>query len=179
MRRIYILFVLCFISLHSLHAREFPQGSIFSSHIFIGGGFGMSFGSVSYIEAAPLIGYQITERLSGGASLLYRYKNDKRFNPNLKTSDYGASAFGRFLVHRPFVLHAEYEYLSYEFVNADLSTTRTGFNSFLGGGGITQPIGGRAALFVLGLYNFTYSSTSVNTPYNDPWMFRVGITYGF
>jgi hypothetical protein len=58
---------------------------------------------------------------------------------------------------------------------------RQGYNSVLGGGGFFQPVGKRAGVFVMALYNFTYKAASPNQvlPYNSPLVIRAGITAGF
>jgi hypothetical protein len=150
-----------------------------SSRIWVGGGIGLSFGTVDYVEVAPLIGYSATDKISIGGSVIYRYRKDGRFEPSVSTTDYGGSLFGRYQVTLPAFVHAEYEYLNYEFVRSDLSTGRDTYNSVLVGPGFSQSVGARASFFVLALYNLTYDSNDLRSPYTDPWVFRVGVGFGF
>ena len=146
---------------------------------WFGGGIGLQFGTVDYIEVAPLVGYNATEELSIGGGLLYRYRKDGRYSPSLKTNDYGANLFARYQVGGPVFLQAEYEYLSYEFAFVDGSTDRDEFDSVLAGAGFSQAAGGRANAYLLVLYNFSYDSNDFRTPYDEPWVYRVGVAFGF
>lgn len=146
---------------------------------FFGGGLGLGFGDVTFVEVSPLVGYRVNDRLSVGGSLLYRYRNDDRYGRDLSTNDYGASVFGRYAVTGPFFLQGEIEQLSFEYYRSDLTKTRTDATSVFGGGGIAQPLGRNASLFALALYNFSYSGYGFPAPYASPWIFRVGVAVGF
>jgi hypothetical protein len=114
-----------------------------------------------------------------GLSLLWRWRQDDRYAEEIDTTDYGGSLFGRVSVSRPLFFQAEYEYLSYEFIATGFQTARDGTSSVLAGGGIEYPLGGRAFFQVLTLYNFSYDEGDAFSPYDDPWVFRVGVTFGF
>jgi len=150
-----------------------------SERWFYGGGIGVGFGDVTYLQVQPLIGYQVNDRLSVGGSLIYRYADDSRYSPSVKTSDYGASLFTRYTVVGPFFLQAEYEYLNYEVLFSDRSTDRKNANSFFAGGGVSQPLNAHVSLFATVLYNLTYSSYDEPGPYSSPWVFRIGVSAGF
>jgi hypothetical protein len=53
----------------------------------------------------------------------------------------------------------------------------------MAGGGVAQPIGRNAAFFMTILYNFSYQNFNnigvFRSPYNSPWVFRIGIAAGF
>jgi len=154
---------------------EMEEKADWKERIFTGGGFGMAFSSYQdYISVSPLVGYKITPKLAAGIQVQYRYTNYKTYK--FKANDYGISPFIRYNVYPPFFLHAEYEYLNYQFGE----NIRKNFNSVLAGGGIFQPIGRRAGFYALALYNFSYSaSSSYLTPYDSPLVLRAGITAGF
>jgi hypothetical protein len=145
---------------------------------WVGGGIGLGFGDATYVSVEPIVGYSVTPQLGLGGRLIYRYRDDERYSPSLSTSDYGASLFGRYHVTRPLFLQVEYEYLSYEYGFVDGTTARDDFDSVLGGAGVSQPLGGHASFFVLALYNFSYSDDEPS-PYDDPWIVRVGVGFGF
>jgi hypothetical protein len=149
-----------------------------SDNLFFGGGIGLAFGDVTYIELAPLLGYRVAPQASVGASLIYRYRNDDRYRESFSTSDYGGSLFGRYHVYQPLFVHAEIEYLSYEYVRLDFSTERDNFTSYFLGAGVDFPIGPRSSMFLLGLYNFAYDSGEPS-PYDSPWVIRFGVGVGF
>jgi hypothetical protein len=146
---------------------------------FFGGGIGLGFGDVDWIELYPLIGYRVNRQLSLGGGVSYRYLNDDRFAGAPSTTDYGSNLFARYHLTPQWFLEADYEYLSHEFVRFDLSTGRDSFNTLLGGFGYSQPLGGRASIFVLALYDFTHDDNDPYYPYTDPWIVRGGIAAGF
>jgi len=146
---------------------------------FGGGGIGLGFGSVDWVDISGLVGYRITPRLSTGIRATYRSREDGRFSRDVSTTDYGASLFGRFRVGGPFYAQLEYEHLSYEFIRPDLTTVRDEFNSVLVGGGLAHPLSPRVGLFATGLYNLSYEDDELRSPYDSPWIFRAGISFSF
>jgi len=151
-----------------------------ADRMWFGGGVGLAFGGNSdYVEVAPVLGFSATEKVSVGIALLYRYRNDKRYAEDISTNDYGGSVFARYRITRPVFLHAEYEYLSYEFPTFGGSSERDNFDSWLAGVGFSQPIGGRASFFLLGLYNFSYDEDDLRSPYAEPWVLRAGVVWRF
>jgi hypothetical protein len=156
------------------------QSITFSSdRWFYGGGVGVSFGDITYVEVSPLLGYRVDDRLSVGGSLIFRYRDDDRFSPSVNTSDYGGGLFARYTVVAPFFLQAEYEYLNYEVLRPDRSTERMNANSVFAGGGVTHPLNRNVSLFATVLYNLTYSSYDEPGPYSSPWVVRFGVSAGF
>ena len=160
----------------------------FMDKVFIGGGIGAGFGDFTFINVAPIIGYSITPKLSAGVRLTYQYRTFDYYYTNGKKetfqgNDYGVGFFGRQMLFGPIFLQAEYEYLNYDALSYDGTQSRRIFNSFMAGGGISQPVGGKAFFFLTVLYNFSYdndnSNNSFSSPYNSPWVVRVGITAGF
>jgi hypothetical protein len=156
-------------------------GTPVKDRIVTGGGMGLGFGSVQdYISVSPSIGYMFTRKLIGGLNLSYMYTNYKYFKPSLKLHTYGIGPFARYIVYKTIFVQAEYEYLNYQFPVSATETTRQGFDSFMAGGGVIQPLGQRAALYFMALYNFSYQQAKPGTfsPYNSPWVIRAGINIG-
>lgn len=155
----------------------------FMDRFYTGGGLGGGFSSsVDWFSISPIVGYKLSQRVAPGISLMYRYSNYKTYNPHLSTSDFGVSPFVRVSVFGPFFLHAEYEYLNYEYPTPTVANPyesfRQTYSSFLAGGGIFQPISRYAGFYATVLYNFSYQTTGYS-PYTSPVIFRVGITAGF
>lgn len=172
--------VALFALLAAITTDAWSQASLSSSsgRVFYGGGVGVGFGDVTYINISPFVGYRVDERLAVGAGLIYRHRNDDRFGREISTNDYGANLFARYTVVGPFFVHGEVEQLSYEYVRANLTTTRTDATSFFGGGGVSKAIGSNTSIYAAALYNFSYGSQSPS-PYSSPWVFRFGIGVGF
>lgn len=152
-----------------------PPGS---NNWFFGGGVGLGFGDVDYLELAPMGGLWLSPKASVGASLIYRYRRDSRPEDTISTSDYGGSVFGRYIVWNPLFLQAEVEYLNYEYLQFDLTTDRKGYTSVLLGGGAATPMGRNASAFATILYNVAYDSDDPG-PYGSPWIVRFGFGFGF
>lgn len=150
-----------------------------SSDVFYGGGIGLSFGTIDYIEIAPMIGLQVTDRFSTGINLLYRYRDDSRYSPSLSTNDYGGGVFARYRFLPNLFAQTEYEYLNFEYYNFGGNKDSDDYSSFLVGGGLSQPVGHNVALNAIVLYNFSYSDSDFSRPYDSPWVVRVGISAGF
>ena len=145
---------------------------------WFGGGIGLGFGDFTFVTIEPIVGYNATDRLSVGGGLIFRYRTDDRFSPSFDSTDYGGSGFSRFRVVKPLFLQAEYQYLSYEFVRPGGTTDRDGYNSLLGGAGYSRSLGHRTSFFTTLLYNFLYDDNELS-PYDDPWIIRVGVGFSF
>ncbi len=161
---------------------ELPEKPKFRDRIFVGGGLGsvgLSSNIVSF-SVYPLVGVQITPRLSTGAQFTYRFAKYKYTSyPDITTNDYGINPFVRFKIFQTVFLQAEYEYLNYQIPDPTppIETYRSTFSSYMAGGGFFQPIGRRAGIFFVALYNFAYDQ--VNSPYASPLVIRAGVTAGF
>ena len=158
-------------------------GVPWKERIVTGGGLGLSFGSnQDFISLSPIIGYAFTKKFVAGTGLTYQYTKYKDVYPgkDVTTNNFGVNPFARYTVFRGIFLHAEYEYLNYEGILPNLETQRMNFDSFMAGGGVLQPIGDRAALFFMALYNFSYRDPNPGEflPYASPWVIRAGINVG-
>jgi hypothetical protein len=149
-----------------------------ADRVWFGGGIGLAFGDVDYVSVEPMVGVRVAPKVSVGGRLVYRYRKDDRYADDLSTSDYGGSLFARYRVGGPLFVQGEYERLSYEY-RVSGGTERDDFDGLFGGVGISQPLGGRASFFAVGLYNFSYDSGTRESPYSEPWVFRAGVGFGF
>ncbi|MDX2443158.1 MAG: hypothetical protein QNK30_05110 [Bacteroidales bacterium] len=159
-----------------------------SQHKFIFGGFfSFQFGSVTNIVVSPIVGYRVFPRLTVGVGFKYEYLKDKYYN--FDTHVYGVQLYSRFYIIKELsdilpggvrlglFAHVEWEALSLEREWFDVTCPtcpgRFWLNSFLVGGGIRQPIGGRAGVYFVVLWNL---NETINTIYSNP-IFRVGFTF--
>lgn len=174
----FFMLTLLFVQSYAQSANEITERSSFMDRVYTGGGLGMSFGSgISYVQLSPLVGYRVTNEFSAGTAISYRYTKYKVLD--VSTNDYGINPFARYNVYDPFFLQAEIEYLNYERVRFDKTTFRDNFTSFLIGGGISQPLGGKAFFNVTVLYNLSYVPSDLTDPYDSPLVVRAGISLGF
>lgn len=147
--------------------------------IVTGGGLGLGFGSnQDFISISPVIGYALTRKLIAGSGFTFRYTNYKV--ADVRLIDYAINPFVRYTFYRGIFAQTEFEYLNYEVPITQRESERRNFNSFMAGGGIVQPVGDKAALFVMILYNFSYRNPGpgVYTPYDSPLVIRAGINIG-
>lgn len=156
------------------------KGVPFQERIVTGGGFGLGFGNVQdFVSVSPILGYAVTRKFLVGSGFTYRYTKYKLVRPNVSFNDYSINPFARYTIYRGIFAQAEFEHLNYEYLVGPGETQRKGFNSFMAGGGFIQPLGNKAAFFVMALYNFSYTaSDAFYTPYQSPWVIRAGVNIG-
>lgn len=151
---------------------------------FFGGNLGLQFGSATYIDISPLVGYKITPKLHAGVGVTYIYYKvkDTYYNYAYETSIYGGRVFGRYYILDNLFAHTEVEVLNMEVPEANIVSgtnsydyVRTNITSVMVGGGYAQPIGSNAAITLMVLWNLTEQQYS---PYTNP-IFRVGFSLGF
>lgn len=152
----------------------------FSQRLVFGGDIGLSFGSITYIKVAPVIGYRVTDRLTTGLGPIYIYEKYKNYD--LQTSTYGGKVVVSFTLIKGsggsgimglgnIVAHAENEvvnveplyynpYLVYYFFG-----NRIWIDNLLLGGGLTQSLGGSFGISVFILWDVTKNEYS---PYSNP-----------
>lgn len=158
---------------------ELSKNSDWKDRIFVGGNLGLQFGTITNIEVSPLVGYRITNNFSAGLGVSYIYYKVKFDNgTEFKTDIYGGRIFARRLITEQFFLHGEYESLNLEFYNInDGSFNREWVSGLFLGGGYFMPISRNAGFSAMALYNVIYDD--LKSPYNSPWVIRVGFSVGF
>ncbi len=172
-----VIFLTVILYSATIIAQENPQPKMkspMSSRIFIGGGLGLQFGTVTLVDVSPLIGYWFTEKLAGGLGFTYQYYQDKRYIPEYSTSIFGISVFGRYYVFRDVFAHAEYEWLNYEANSFIDDSGRINLNNILLGGGYRQWIGPNSFMAIELLWNV---NESVYSLYQNP-IIRIGFGFG-
>jgi len=151
-----------------------PKSSI-KDRLFFGGGVGASFGTVDYVEIAPMLGFRVVPRVDLGLQPFYRWTSSSSGS----TNDYGARVFARVRIVSSFFGEADYQYTSYEYPIYGGGTTRSTHNAFLAGAGYTVSLGHSAGLYFSALYDFTYQGNDPYRPYDSPVQLQVGVAVGF
>jgi hypothetical protein len=147
------------------------------SKVFYGGTVGFTFGDYFRISVQPMVGYSFSPKLSGGVKATYEYINDSRGNTDVTWHNFGGSVFGRYRFIPQAYLHAEFAYMSYEFSLPNGDSDRDWVPFLLLGGGIVQPVGGNASVFVEVLFDVLQDNGS---PYEDWTPFvSAGVAVGF
>lgn len=142
-----------------------------NERIYFGGNLGLQFGAVTFIDASPLVGYKFTDDFSAGIGLTYIYIQSKNYY-YYTTNIYGGRVFARYNILENLFLYGEVEKLNGEW--SPLHNGRFYVTSILAGAGYRQPIGDRASMNLIALWNFNESAYS---PYTNP-VIRGGITFG-
>ena len=176
---LFSLFIIFSVTLnhHSFAQKYVDEDSGFIDRLYFGGNFGLQFGNFTHIEASPIVGYMINDKLSAGVGVVYQYfrvRGSNQFN-DYETNIYGGKLFGRYNFSQQLFGYTEYENISLEFRSsqtADLS--RIWVPAFFIGGGYFQPIGNRAGFTIMALYNLLHNPA--RSPYNSPFVLRVGFT---
>jgi hypothetical protein len=160
----------------------------FADRLVYGGDIGLSFGTITYIKLAPVVGYRLTSRLTAGIGPIYIYEKYKRYN--LETSTYGGKAILSFTVFKgsggklnlglgDIVLHAENEIVNVEplyyyfYLNEYAFGDRLWIDNLLLGGGFIQRIAGRFSVSAFILWDVTRNDFS---PYDNP-VFKLGFNF--
>jgi hypothetical protein len=144
---------------------------------YVGGNVGLAFGDpVSYVEFSPTVGYMLVPKFQLGGRVVFRYRKDKRFDPDLSTTELGGALFGRYYVWGPVFVHAETEKMNWEYIaliGEEYTTIKSDYTALYGGAGFQVPTGSRAAMYMSFLYDFNYDD-SVPHPNSDPFVIRIG-----
>ncbi len=145
--------------------------------IFTGGNLGLNFGSLTYINVSPILGYRVTPKFSTGFGVTYSYFSDNR-DPSFKfeTNTYGGRLFAQYEVFENAIAYSEYELLNMEVPNllfTDL--VRKNISSLFVGGGYAQPMGRNSAFMIMVLFNVLESDYVI---YENP-VIRMGVNLGF
>ncbi len=174
------LFILIIINLIFSLNLAFSQEKVtkLNPNVFFGGNLGLQFGTITFIDVSPIVGYRFTPRISAGVGLKYNYYSDSRYD--YSTSVYGGNLFTRFAVSELLFATAEYEHLNMAQtvlvlnpstgVYSPQNSPRYWVDSYLIGAGYRQPIGERASFNFMILYNLNETHKS---PYKNP-IIRIG-----
>jgi hypothetical protein len=176
----FVALILGATSFHNSSAQKYvDESSGFTDRLYFGGNFGLQFGTFTHVEASPIVGYMINEKLSAGIGGIYQYFRVRGGNrvPDYETNIYGGKLFGRYNFSQQLFGYSEYENINLDVIY----NTSNGFElgrawvpAFFIGGGYFQPIGNRAGATVMALYNLLYDVS--RSPYNSPFVLRVGFT---
>ena len=152
----------------------------------------LSFGSSTYIDLAPMVGYHVFDRLSLGLGPHYIYQSQKATSSSAsyQSHTYGLKGFTRFAIitnaeewlpinlFSELYFHGEYEWLSLEEAYYSSSNTGEGrfnYNGILLGGGLSQRIGMYNSVSFTVLWDI---NNTINSIYSNP-VFRLGFNTYF
>lgn len=141
------------------------QESNWQDRIYFGGGFGLSGGSnYAMIRVSPMVGYMISNRLSGGLGITYEYYKSGDFSDNR----WGGQVFMRMNVIKQIFIYGSYQFINYS-TGFTLDGPRATADRLPLGLGISQPIGNRSSINFLAAYDVIHDENV----YASPWVFSV------
>jgi hypothetical protein len=149
----------------------------FWKNIRMGGNFSAAFGTYTYIQLTPIVGYVFNGKLFTGVSGTYIYQSEKQSNgAKISYNIYGMSAIGRYSVYEGLFLNAEYETLNYSLYDVKSNTERRVWvNSPLIGAGYISSFDNFRGPYIMVLYNLNYDPNT--TPYPSSWVIRIGMLF--
>ncbi len=139
--------------------------------LVFGGSLGATFGSITYVEISPRVGYKLTDQWIAGVGFKYAYYEEKNTFFNYSTNMYGGGVYTQYYFLKYFVAHAEYEVLNLDDFRPPFE--RVNIHSLFVGGGISSRVG-NGFFNVLMLYNL---NETYNSPYSNPYVL-VGVGVG-
>src|SRR6266513_405685 len=78
-----------------------------SDLIFIGGNLALTFGSITFVGASPIVGYKVSDNWSVGVGGSYYYYKDNYYN--YSTSIYGVLLMSRYIVYKGLFVEGDFE----------------------------------------------------------------------
>lgn len=169
MRRIIIIIFLLSIY-QALAAQTNQDKPELTDRFLVGGGLGLQFGTITFVELSPKIGYRITDHFAAGVGGTYKFFRDRRFDRDYSTSMYGGRLFLQHDIYESFFGYGEFEILSYEGYDMSGNISQITSENILFGAGYKQWFSRKAYAYLLLLYNI---NETIETPYSNP-VFRTG-----
>jgi hypothetical protein len=175
--------------------KDISQKKPESTNWVFGGNFSLAFGTVTFVDISPLVGFYIRPKLLVGAGATYQYLSGTYIlssdysSVRVRSNIFGFRTFVNYTFFETsensfmnrnyygFFVHAEYEALNldHDFSNTASynSINRFWINGILLGGGIKQLFGRHSAFSITVLDNILASS---KTPYDNP-VVRIGFLF--
>jgi hypothetical protein len=151
----------------------------FKDKLAYGGELSMFFGTTSYINISPFIGYRLNPDITMGIGPSYQYWS-QRFaaGPNgvYRTNIYGGRAFIRHELGPKFFMHAEYEILNLQDYIVGRGLGRVNVEMAGAGVGYKSAIDDFSYYYVMALFDFIQDPRSIYPL--SPIVFKVGFMFG-
>lgn len=166
---------------------EPPKEGFDKSKLFFGGNFGVSFGSGTYVNISPQVGYRFSRLFAAGTGVNFNYSSYKYYDyygVEIGKEEYGyagLSVFGRVYPISFLLLQAQPE-LNYSWGSIKYSDNSIPSHkqegrfvpSFLLGAGAAIPTGPNGALLLMLQYDVIQDARS---PYGSKTFFTMGYNF--
>lgn len=146
----------------------------FRERIYIGGNVGAMFGSTTYINVSPIVGFQVTKKFSAGIGGTYNYLRENYAGQKYISTVYGSNVVGRYLFTDNFFAQAQWDRLSVLDYTSPILNQRAWIDNLLIGGGYRQLFTAKASFVAMIFYNINQVPLS---PYNNP-VIQIGFNIG-
>ncbi|MCI0522642.1 MAG: hypothetical protein L0Y37_03205 [Bacteroidales bacterium] len=176
MKRSFLVMALLAFALLAAGQSAFQNRPPLRERLFFGGGFGLTFGSITNIEVSPLVGVRVLPRLAVAGGPTFQYYADEFGEMTI----YGGKGYVQFTLIQSLDnliplglntgvhLHGEYEGLSLDKALVSIDPDATGrvySGAFLGGVTISQPTGMRSSMNLSFLWVLTSTGYQI---YDNP-----------
>ncbi|MES2565393.1 MAG: hypothetical protein V4565_00915 [Bacteroidota bacterium] len=148
--------------------------STFKERLFFGGNVGAWFGSTTYVNLSPLVGYKINKELSVGVGFTYNYYSQTYLGQRYTSTIYGSNTFARYFILENFFGQVGWDRLSVSDYTSPIPNSRVWIDNILVGGGYRQPFSERGSFVAAIFYNLNQTPL---TPYPNP-IIQVGFNIG-
>jgi hypothetical protein len=192
MKKMFFICTLMVLAFLNLKAQQpIPEPTDRKGKIFLVPEFWLSFGSSTYIDVAPMVGYHVNDRFTVGIGPHYIFQSYKNVPPypNTQTHTFGLKGFARFALitnaeeflpinlFSDLFVHVEYEGLNLDgrYYGSVYNESRFLYHGFLVGGGVNQRVGMYNSVSFMVLWDVNETSSS---PYSNP-VFRIGFNTFF
>jgi hypothetical protein len=178
MKRGVLILILFSFGLATMAQDEENKSGFQKEKLFVGGSFGVVFGTNTLVNISPQVGYRFSKFFAAGMGINTQYASyqepDLYGNPYLKTSEgiLGLNIFGRFYPVDFLMLQVQpegnYRFGKIKFYNPDQTTKLDAeiIPSILAGGGVVLPAG-KGSFTISVMYDILQSKNSLygNQPF--------------
>lgn len=189
MKKFVLVLMAIVVTAQSIKAQDEPEQpekkGFDKSKLFFGGNFGLGFGTNTFVNVSPQVGYRFNDYLAAGAGVNFNYYSYKIYdalgnNARINSGYAGFNVFGRVYPIKFILIQAQPE-LNYRWAslksNGSTSEKMPGqfVPSLLIGGGAAIPMGGRnGALLLMMQYDVLQEELS---PYGNKPFFTMGYNF--
>jgi hypothetical protein len=149
----------------------------FTDKLYWGGNFGLSFGTYTYIQIAPVVSYAVNDNFYVGTGMDYTYFKDSRnsFLNTYEGSIWAPKVFARYFVG-DFFGHVEFQQIYYKNVyNIVNPNEMVSESHYYAGGGYRSWVGNNSFMFVMLLFDLERSDFY----FGDNPLIQIGFSSGF
>jgi hypothetical protein len=140
-----------------------------------GGNLGAWFGTVTFVDVSPLVGFRVNQRFSVGLGAIYNYYSYSYSGAKYSTSMYGGRVFGRYFILENVFAQAGWDRINRDNPYSFYMNERVWVDNILVGGGLRYPVGRNVFLTGTALWNLNQTPLS---PYANP-IIQLGVIGGF